>query len=170
VALRTRAGRLTPVKGLNSYSFSSTWVVDVSPEEAFDVLRDIADYPSWWPEVKEVWRKSDDAVYVRCRSLLPYDLLFSMRCSREDRAAGLLEVAMEGDLEGTTRFTMSPVGSCTRLLFEEDVVTNKSLLNALAPIAKPAFAFNHALMMRHGLAGLRTYLAGYRRARELHTP
>jgi hypothetical protein len=158
------------VRGLNRYSFTSTWVLDVSPEEAFDVLRDIADYPSWWPEVKEVWRKSDDSVFVRCRSVLPYDLLFSMRRCREDRSGGLLEVAMEGDLEGITSFKLSPTGSGTRLVFEENVVTNKRLLNALAPIAKPAFAFNHALMMRHGLAGLRTYLAGYRRARELHAP
>jgi hypothetical protein len=31
----------------------------------------------------------------------------------------------------------------------------------LLPIARPAFRANHALMMRRGERGLRTYLAGF---------
>ena len=41
------------------------------------------------------------------------------------------------------------------------MVANKALLRRLAPIARPAFRANHALMMRHGERGLRTYLAGF---------
>ena len=39
-------------------------------------------------------------------------------------------------------------------------MTNQPLLNRLAPIARPFFVVNHALMMSHGQAGLRRYLGG----------
>lgn len=45
-------------------------------------------------------------------------------------------------------------------------MTNKSALNALAWIARPAFTANHALMMAHGQSGLRTFLSGYTLGRE----
>jgi hypothetical protein len=152
---------------LHHYSFASTWEVDASPRDAYDVLHDIGDYPAWWPEVKEVWRRSDDEVDVRCRSLLPYDLRFTMRRRREDAESLVLEVALSGDLEGYTRWIVSPSGEGSRLSFTEEVVTNKKVLNRLALVARPAFRFNHTLMMRHGQAGLTTYLAGYRRAQEV---
>ena len=53
----------------------------------------------------------------------------------------------------------------TRCVFDEHVVTNKGLLDRLAVVARPAFKANHTLMMRHGEAGLRTFLAGYRMGR-----
>ena len=151
---------------LNHYSFSSVWLVEAPAADVFEVLRDLGDYSVWWPEVKEVHRVDDDTTVVRCRALLPYDLRFTMRRSREDPTAGVLEVAMSGDLEGFSRWTISSYGDgASRLLFEEEVATNKKLLNQLAPVARPAFTLNHALMMRHGHQGLRVYLAGFRRAR-----
>jgi hypothetical protein len=73
----------------------------------------------------------------------------------------VLEAKLTGDLEGFSRWTITATGSGADLLFEEEVVTTKALLRRLAPIARPAFRANHALMMRHGERGLRTYLAGY---------
>ena len=71
---------------------------------------------------------------------------------------------MAGDLEGFSRFSITPTSRGSRLVFEEEVTTNKRVLNWLAPLARPAFKWNHSLMMRHGLAGLKTYLAGFNRA------
>ncbi len=150
---------------MTHYRFVSVWHVDVAPDDAFEVLSDIGDYPAWWPEIREVWRIDDDTVDVRARSLLPYDLRFTMTRARADREAGILEVEMMGDLEGFSRFTITPERAGSRVLFEEEVNTNRRLLNRLALVARPAFSLNHTLMMRHGRAGLRTYLAGYRRAR-----
>lgn len=150
--------------GLNHYRFRSIWVVDVDPDEAFGVLANLEDYPSWWPEVREVHPLDGDVVAVRARSLLPYDLRFTMARSREDRDAGVLEVAMTGDLEGFARWNIRAAPPGSRLLFEEEVVTHKKALNWLSPVAKPAFKLNHTLMMRHGAAGLQTFLAGYSRA------
>jgi hypothetical protein len=152
---------------LHRYSFASSWQVDAAPDDAFEVLRNIEDYPAWWPEVKEVWQAGDDTVGVRCRSLLPYDLRFTMRRERDDRDALVLEVAMRGDLEGYSRWAISRAGEGSRLDFKEEVTTNKTVLNRLALVAKPAFVWNHSLMMRHGQAGLTTYLAGFRRAQEM---
>ena len=149
---------------LRNYRFRSIWYVDVGPDVVFDVLRDISTYMSWWPEIKDVWRIDDETADVRARSFLPYDLRFMMARSRDDRDAGVLEVSMTGDLEGFSRFTITPSDGGSRIVFDEHVVTNKKLLNWLAPLARPAFRFNHTLMMRHGLAGLKTYLAGFRRA------
>ena len=84
----------------------------------------------------------------------------------KDRAARVLEVLMTGDLEGFSRWTLSRSGGSTRLLFEEEVEATKSLLVRFAPVARPAFKLNHSFMMRHGEAGLRTYMAGFRRASE----
>jgi hypothetical protein len=152
---------------LRHYRFTSAWDVDATPGHAYEVLGDLLEYQRWWPEIKEMRQRDDGSVDVRARSLLPYDLRFTMRRTRQDPDAGVLEVAMTGELEGFSRFTVTARSGGSRVLFEEEVVTtNKKLLDRLAPVARPAFKANHAVMMRHGLAGLRTYLAGFRRARE----
>jgi hypothetical protein len=152
---------------LTHYKFRSVWTVDATAADVFDVLRDIATYPAWWPEIKQARRIDDDRVEVRVRSVLPYDLWFEMKQTTADAEAGVLEVALKGELEGFSRFTI--VGSDTSstiLIFEEEVDTHKETLNRLAPVARPAFKANHALMMRHGETGLRSFLAGMGFARE----
>ena len=41
----------------------------------------------------------------------PYDLLFTARERRRDPAAGVLEIAMTGDLEGWARWTVTADGT-----------------------------------------------------------
>ena len=153
---------------LNFYRFTSIWIVPGAPEEAYAALETLEDYPAWWPEVKEARKLDEGLAEVRCRSLLPYDLVFTSEQAVRDPDAKVLEATLRGDLDGFTRWTIqgSPDGS--RLLFEEEVTTTKGSLRALAPVARPAFKANHYLMMRHGERGLRTYLAGYRLARRTH--
>jgi hypothetical protein len=151
---------------LHRYRFRSVWAVDATPEEAYRALREIEDYPAWWREVHSVTRV-DDAMYdMVCRSTLPYDLAFRTVRSREDPKGRVLEAQMSGDLDGFSRWTVvaSPAGSS--LVFEEQVEARKALLRRLGPVARPAFVANHAVMMRHGRAGLRAYLAGLRRGSE----
>jgi len=152
------------VTSLSHYGFTSEWRVDADPGDLFEVLSDIGDYPAWWPEVRRVVRVGDRRVAAHVRSLLPYDLDFEMEEVVKDPERGVLEVQMTGDLEGFSRWTIARATDGSRLLFEEDVRVNKVLLVWLAPVARPAFKLNHAFMMRHGEAGLRTYMAGLRRA------
>jgi hypothetical protein len=147
---------------LSHYRFRSVWTVDASPDEAAAVLRDLNRYPQWWPEIKESHRLDDDRFLLRVKSLLPYYLEFVSERSRDEPAAGVLEARLIGDLDGFSRWTVSADDNGARLVFEEEVVTSKRWLNLLAPVARPAFKFNHALMMRRGEAGLRAFLAGLR--------
>ncbi|MGI8806288.1 MAG: hypothetical protein ACR2KK_00255 [Acidimicrobiales bacterium] len=50
------------------------------------------------------------------------------------------------------------------------MVTHRRLLNVLAPAARPAFVANHALMMRHGRAGLANFMAGFSLGGEVGAP
>lgn len=147
----------------NRYEFRSRWRVDAAPASAYAALEALDRYPRWWPEVREVTRISDQAYELRVRSLLPYDLIFVVHEGTQDPVDRVLEAKLTGDLEGFSRWTITPAstGRGADLLFEEDVVANKALLRRLAPIARPAFRANHLAMMRHGERGLRTYLAGY---------
>jgi hypothetical protein len=155
------------VPGLRDYSFTSVWRVRASTEEAYEALHDLASYPAWWPEVKEATRIDKHTFLLRCRSVLPYDLVFETRQAVQDPAAGILEASMTGDLEGFSRWTIRPGPEGSVMRFDEQVTTNKRSLNLLAPVARPAFKANHTLMMRHGEAGLRTFLAGLRLGRRL---
>ena len=150
---------------LNDYTFQSTWQLDASPRDVYDVLAELGEYPAWWPEVKEAVKLSEDAYELRCRSFLPYDLRFVTSRSVEDPERMILEANMRGDLEGFSRWTISGAAGRTICVFDEHVITNKGLLDRLAIVARPAFKANHTLMMRHGERGLKTFLAGYRMGR-----
>ena len=92
------------------------------------------------------------------KSLVHVRVAASSESTRYDRPH-IAEVRASGDLNGTMRWTLTPKDRGTQIDFAEDVTTGKRLLNALAPIAKPFFAWNHTIMMKHGQAGLRAELA-----------
>ncbi|QFZ24745.1 polyketide cyclase [Saccharothrix syringae] len=147
---------------LNHYRFRSVWSVDSPPEQTFDVLADLAAYPHWWREVREARQVAEDAAELRCRSVLPYDLVFQTHHNTKDPRTGLLRADLVGDLDGTASWRLEPEGRGTRLVYEQEVVVRKPLLRALALISRPLLKANHELMMRSGRRGLRTYLAGFR--------
>ena len=151
---------------LNFYSFRNTWSLDCPPAEAYEMLREVPEFTRWWPEVKEAQSLGDGRFSLRARALLPYSLRFVGERRIDDPAARVLELAMTGDLEGFSRFRIEPSGTeGSRIVFEEQVTANKTLLRRLALVARPVFCANHWLMMRRGQTGLRTYAAGFRRGR-----
>lgn len=154
----------------NFYQFRSEWQLSAPPDDVFRALAELDDYPSWWPEVRTVRRLSDDTRQLTCRSMLPYDLEFTVQKSKRDRQAGILEARLNGDLEGLSRWTITASSGGTLAVFDEEVVVNKGLLRRLALIARPAFKGNHTLMMSHGRRGLSAYLAGMRLGRKPETP
>lgn len=103
----------------------------------------------------------DDATaYVMVRALLPYTLRFRLEQQVADPETGVLQASMTGDLEGWSRWTLSPSGGGCRLRFEEEVDVNRFLLKALSPVARPMLVANHYVMMRRGERGLRQFLSG----------
>jgi hypothetical protein len=146
----------------HSYQFTSVWTPGAPSADVYHALEHLPGYPAWWPEVREVRPLRPDEYELRCRSLLPYDLVFTTHQTRRDPQARVLEARLTGDLEGFSRWTIQDFAEGARATFEEDVVANKGLLRRLDPMARPAFRANHKLMMKHGEQGLRTFLAGYR--------
>ena len=137
------------------YHFVSHWTVRAPADAAYAALYKVARYPDWWPEVKEARALDEDYLWMRTRSVLPYDLAFTLDRTVADPQAHVLEAVLRGDLEGRIRWTIESTDAGCLITFDENVITNKTALNALAPIARPAFVANHALMMARGQAGLR---------------
>ena len=158
------------MKDLNFYSFRNIWSLDCPPAEAYEMLRDVTEFTMWWPEVREAQALGGGRFSLRARALLPYSLRFVGVRRIDDPEARVLELAMTGDLEGFSRFRIEPSGRGSRILFEEQVTANKTLLRRLALVARLVFCANHWLMMRRGEAGLRTYAAGFTRGRAATSP
>lgn len=143
---------------LNRYRFRSVWHVDASPEDVYEVLSDIANYPLWWREVRKATKIDDETGEIRCRSFLPFDLVVQVRHSIRNQQAGLLRATLSGDLEGYASWEITGRDGGTDLMFDQEVVVNKPLLRRLVLIAKPFFRGNHDMMMRGGFKGLKQVL------------
>jgi hypothetical protein len=133
------------------------------PDAVWEYVSDPRTYSEWWREFLEVERLNElegvgARVAVHVKSVLPYHMHFELESTRFDRPH-VSEVRATGDLVGIMRWVYAPYGSGTYLTFEETVRTGKQLLNVLAPVGKPFFAFNHHIMMKHGEAGLGRLLA-----------
>ncbi|MFC8197043.1 SRPBCC family protein [Streptomyces sp. NPDC060006] len=142
------------------YRFRSLWNLAAPLTDVYDALADAERYPRWWPQVREVTPVDDLSGVVRIRSVLPYDLVFTARETRRDRAAGVLEITMTGDVDGWARWTLATDGPGTRARYDQEVRVTKPLLRRLAVPGRPAFRANHALMMRAGRRGLAAHLHG----------
>jgi hypothetical protein len=153
------------MSALTHYVFQSIWHVQAARPDVMAVLDDLQSYPAWWPEMREVRPLGPRRFEVVARSFLPYELRFVSEADALDLTAGIIEARLSGDMEGTVKWTVTQEGDGCRLVYDQEVTTHKRLLDVLAPVARPGFRFNHGLMMRHGEAGLRTFLAGYERGR-----
>jgi hypothetical protein len=142
----------------NRYRFCSLWALAAPPAVVCPVLERVEDYPLWWRQVREVRRTDASTAVVRIRSLLPYDLTFTAHEIRRDPAAGVLEVAMCGDVDGWARWTLTARGTGTLARYDQQVDVNKALLRRLAVPGRAVFRLNHRLMMRAGRRGLSAYL------------
>ncbi|MFI9646900.1 SRPBCC family protein [Streptomyces sp. NPDC052040] len=142
----------------NHYRFRSLWTLPAPPAAVYAVLDRPEEYPRWWPQVREVIRLDDTTGIVRARSLLPYDLAFTLRQVRRDPAAGILEAELSGDLRGRARWTVTATATGTLVRYDQEVEVTKPLLRRWALPGRPVFRANHRLMMRSGRRGLGAHL------------
>ncbi|MGG8407478.1 SRPBCC family protein [Streptomyces sp. 12297] len=142
------------------YRFHSVWELDAPPARVFAVLADADRYPDWWPQIRRVGRLGEHTGTAVFRSVVPYELHVTATQQRHDPAAGVLEAALHGDLEGWVRWTVAaaPAGG-TLARYDQEVLVRKPLMRRLALPGRPLFRLNHALMMRAGRRGLRALLA-----------
>lgn len=139
-----------------TYTFRNEWTLPGRPVELYDVLEDVASYPTWWPQVRAVAAAGEEAALVACRSFLPYTLHVELRPRVRDRDGGVLEATLAGDLVGHSRWLVEPdrEGSRTRLRYHQQVSTPSTLLRGASRVARPLLEANHAWMMRGALRGL----------------
>ncbi|MFF9626066.1 SRPBCC family protein [Streptomyces griseosporeus] len=140
------------------YRFLSVWHLPAPPGTVYAVLERAEEYPRWWRQVRSVARLDGGTGVITIRSALPYALTFTAREVRRDPAAGVLEVAMSGDIDGWARWTVTADAGGSLARYEQEVDVNMPLLRRLAVPGRPIFRANHRLMMRSGRRGLLTRL------------
>lgn len=140
------------------YLFRSEWHIRAGADAVYAALADVAEYPTWWRQVRRARWIDDRSGEITCRSMLPYDLTFVVARDREDPVERVLRGTLSGDLNGTSEWTVTPDGDGTLAVFDEDVTVGRGMLRAAGVVARPALSFNHGLMMRAGEAGLRKHL------------
>ena len=142
------------------YRFLTAWSLAARREDVFAVLHDSERWPEWWRGVERVVKLEEGDDEGRgslgrytWRSVLPYRLEFDMRITRVERPHRMEGEAV-GELTGAGRWRLYEDGGATAVLFEWDVETTRGWMNALAPVARPVFRWNHDWVMRQGGAGL----------------
>ncbi|GAA1294178.1 SRPBCC family protein [Streptomyces sanglieri] len=136
------------------YRFVSIWDLPAPPAAVYEILERADDYPRWWPQVREVTAVDGTTGTTRIRSLLPYDLVLTVRERRRDPRARVIEATLSGDLDGWIRWTVGPHDGGSRAVYEQEVEVRRRLMRLLAVPGRPVFRANHALMMRAGRRGL----------------
>jgi uncharacterized protein YndB with AHSA1/START domain len=149
------------------YEFLTTWVLEAPRERVWDAIRESEKWPEWWRGVErvvEVEPGDDEGIgqlsRYTWRSKLPYELEFEMRTTRVERPR-LLEGQASGELSGIGRWRLYEEDGTTAVIYEWNVATTKRWMNAVAPLLRPAFEWNHDWVMGHGGTGL-AHLLGCR--------
>jgi uncharacterized protein YndB with AHSA1/START domain len=142
-----------------SYEFLTTWCVDAPIGDVYELIHDSKGYPRWWKGVVgvEVLEQGDElGVGERdrftWRSMLPYTLGFELTVTRVEPPY-LIEGRAHGELEGVGTWRLYE-GQGVAVVYEWRVRTTKTWMNVLGPLARPAFAWNHDVVMRQGGRGL----------------
>ena len=142
------------------YRFLTTWIVDAPIERVWDVIYAIERWPSWWPGVERVTElhhgEGDGVgtVYRHVwRSKIPYAVRFDVTVV-EVRRPSLIAATAEGGLAGTGIFRLFEAPLGTAVTYDWRVRTTKRWMNAVAPLGRPLFAWNHHAVMKQGGLGL----------------
>jgi uncharacterized protein YndB with AHSA1/START domain len=142
------------------YRFLTTWLLESPREPVFDAIYDQASWPSWWRGVEEASEISPGAesgvgtvARMVWKSLLPYRVEFEVTTTHVERPC-LLQADAVGELSGIGRWRLYEQGGVTAVVYEWNVATTKAWMNLLAPVARPAFEWNHDWVMSHGGTGI----------------
>ena len=151
----------------NVFRFDERWEIPgATPKEVYAVLADGSLLPLWWKGVYlDVQRlgpggppRVGDRLRARARGFLPYELNFILEATalEPDRR---VEVKTIGDFEGlwSAELSRSPGGVDVAIVWQVTVL--RPVLKFLAPLLRPAFAWNHRWTTPRGEKGLREYLA-----------
>ena len=144
----------------SDFSLITDWELEAPIEQVWAALTTPEQWPTWWPAVIAVKTlEAGDAEGIGAyremtwRTALPYRLAFNMRTVRVVKHE-LIEGVADGNLEGCGRWTLSARGPTTVVRYEWRVAVTKPWMRLLAPLLRPAFAWNHGVVMEWGRKGL----------------
>lgn len=150
----------------SEYRLTTHWAFPTAVATVWEELMHPERWPEWWRGVRavELLEKGDASgvgAYRRMtwRSALPYELTFNMRTIRIEPQRRIEGVA-DGELAGRGIWTLTPGPPGTDVRYDWEVEATRPWMRALAPLAKPLFAWNHGVVMEWGRAGLAKRLAG----------
>lgn len=142
------------------FKLVTEWHVKAPLERVWAELITPEDWPRWWRAVKHVvvLHEGDaDGVGSERRmtwsTALPYELEFDMRATRIEPMS-LIEGRACGQLEGFGRWTLRREGRGTYVRYDWRVKLSRPWMRALAPLLRPAFIWNHRMVMAWGYEGL----------------
>jgi hypothetical protein len=95
----------------------------------------------------------DERFRIAWRSRVPYVLEFDFAVHDLDEPRSMQGEA-SGELAGSGHWRLFEQDGITAVTFEWNVRTTKAWMNAIAPVARPVFAYNHDVVMRWGGEGL----------------
>jgi hypothetical protein len=156
----------------NAFVFEEVWKVpEAPPGPVWGVLADAELLPVWWGDVyREAVPLSETRgptlggkVRARARGALPYELNFILEAVELDPGK-VVGVRTSGDFDGHWRAVLRPEGEGTHIDLTWKVMVERPILRLLAPLLRPAFAWNHRWTTPRGEAGLRRYLSEHREA------
>ena len=150
----------------NVFRFDEHWdLPNVRVEDVYAVLSHGALLPKWWkgvyleavPQQPGDTPKVGDKLRARARGALPYELNFILEAVTLEPNRKVV-VRSIGDFEGLWTATLSQQGPDVRVDIIWQVTVLRPILKFLAPLLRPAFAWNHRWTTPRGEKGLREYL------------
>lgn len=148
-----------------AYAFVTTWRFRAPIEQVWQAIREYRAWPTWWPAIVEARQVAPgdadgvgEAIAFTFRTRLPYQLCFLLTTTHV-RPPHELDGRATGELDGTGRWRLTTAGDETVVQYFWDVRTTRWWMNLLAPLARPAFRWNHDQVMEGGRIGLARLLA-----------
>ena len=142
------------------YQFATFWRINSPLPAVWDLIYHSEHWPEWWRGLESVVEldKGDENGLGNLRrytwkGALPYRLTFDIRTTRIQLQV-LIEGVSSGDLDGTGIWRFSREGDLTVVRYDWRVQTAKRWMNALVPVARPLFRWNHDKIMEWGRKGL----------------
>lgn len=142
------------------YRFLTLWRIAAPRQQVFDAVFDSLQWPAWWPGAEHVEQIAPgDAGGIGSlrryiwKGRLPYRLSFVARATEIEKFH-LLAAEVDGDLNGSGRWTFMHDAGITTVRYDWQVCTTRPWMNALGPLAGGIFASNHHAVMRQGGEGL----------------
>lgn len=139
----------------------SGWHFTAPLDRVWDLIEDAEAWPGWWRAVKAVEPiRAGDAQGLGAvrrltwRTALPHTLSFDVEVTRVEHH-GLIEGRASGELDGLGTWTFHAEPEGTHIRYEWRVEVTRPWMRALAPLLRPAFAWNHDKVMAWGLEGAR---------------